>query len=459
MTLRGRLLVFGAALPLLLLLLAFIGVGVLLDQQLVRRIDQALLTQAAVEAVSLFDASDGGPHLHLGRSPLHERVRTIEPAGALYDAAGRRLLVHPEGAETPPSLSITSATRDPEVSTREIAGERVREIRVRVDAPDGRAFVLWLGGSLADHDRTLTTYWAAAALFLALAALILLTVQTRHARSIDRRVQALAGHLARIRLGDLDAVPPPDAAGDVLAELRDAVAETTAKLRSARAAQDRFVAEAAHELRTPLAAMRTGIEVTLRRERDRDELREALASARDEVERLSELATRLLDLAAPSSDDAARRTTDLRALLERAVDAARVVAETKRVAVELDTPAESSAFVDEVQIRQAVDNLLTNALRHTPPSSAIHVRLAREASSWTIRVRDEGEGVAEAEREQIFEPFHRGQAEGRGASELGGAGLGLAIVRAVARRHGGDVRIDPATHGKGAEFIVELPDR
>jgi signal transduction histidine kinase len=327
-------------------------------------------------------------------------------------------------------------------------------LQLRVDDPQGRPFALWLSASLDRHDREMAAYWRISGLVLAGVAALVLLVQLAHARGLARRVGALGEHMRQLRAGQLDARPAADPVGDEITELRDAIAETTRKLEAAKQGQDRLVADAAHELRTPLATMRAGIDVALRRERSVDELRTSLQEARHEVVRLSELATHLLDLAALRASPLQRRRGDLVPLLLEAIDAARAAAEPRGVLVELQAPAQAQAEHAPEAIRQALDNLLANAVKLSPPQGTVEVELRADGDGWCFVVADHGPGVPEAEREAIFEPFHR--VAQHAARDRSGKGLGLAIVRDVAERHRGHAWVDAGPDG-GARFHLRLP--
>lgn len=449
MKLSTRLLLQGAGIPGVLLVASYLAAALLLDYVLHQGIDQGLLTQAAVESVSLFDREGRDPHLHLGESPLADRVRGFAAVGALYDESGRIVVQHPEGASVPTALRPGQPGSQPVLTTTDLPEPR-REVTVTVTDAQGRPHVLWLGVSLEPHNRTLEAYWKIAGACVLAALVLLIAIAAYASRTVSDRVRRLADHMQRLRDGDFDAKVPPDDADDVLAELRACVAETTERLRASAESRDRFIADAAHELRTPLAALRAGIDVTLRRDRDPAELRDALLAARREAERLEALATSLLDLAAVRRTAFDLRRTDLCRLLEDAVDSARSVAESRNMVIDLDTPAEAHARVAAVQVRQAVDNLITNAIAHGPAGQKISVTLERaDEGAWVIRVVDHGSGVRPEDRDRIFEPFHRID-HGRP-----GTGLGLAIVREVAHRHGGDVWVEPGEEG-GAVFSLRL---
>ncbi len=447
MKLGTRLWLFGALLPTGVMLVALVLAGQAFRAALESSLDRALLAQAAAESVSLFDREDG-PHLHMAESPLLEEVQPFAPTGELFDEAGRLVAhfpptPHPEPLE-PPRVEGPAS----ELVTREDGGARTRELLARVRSGEHR-YVLRLTASLAQVDESVRTFHLVALTFVAGAGALLVVLQTLLGRRLSRRLQALGAHLELLKRGELDAQPEPDLASDEVATLREVLAATTRQLKRAREVQDRLLADAAHELRTPLTLMRTSLDLALRRERTPEELREALTEARAEVDRLARLATALLDMAAAGRGwDTA--PTDLAALVDEATEAARAEAEHRGTWFEVEAARPAMARANDTALRQAVDNLLSNALRFAPKGTAIHVTLARSAGGWRLAVRDEGLGIPQAQREAVFAPFHR-------LDRGGGSGLGLAIVSEVLRQHGGRAWAEAPAAGPGAQVVLELP--
>ncbi|WP_106395146.1 sensor histidine kinase, partial [Enhygromyxa salina] len=413
MKLRTRLLLFGAAVPIALLIVAVVSSGLAFGRVLLAEHDRALLAQAGVEAVSLFDRANA-PHLHLVDSPLDSQIRQFAPRGALYGPDGAPISQYPEDVAIPARVEPTGLARTPRLETVVSEAGHERQLWVRVDSPDGLPHALWLAASLERHDREMGQYWRIAALVVVLAALALLAVQITHARRLSERVGDLTGHMRRLRAGNFDTPPPLDSQTDEIGELRRAIAETTERLAAARSSQDRLIADAAHELRTPLAAMRAGIEVALRRERPASELRETLDHTLVEVARLTDLSSSLLDLAALRSSPIERRRGDLVPVLIDAVDAARALAEERGCLVSVRHPGEASAEFSATAVRQALDNLLHNAIKFSPAGSEIVVELRGVGSSWEFGVVDAGPGVPAEASEAVFEPFHRLGRDGPG---------------------------------------------
>lgn len=447
--LSTRLFLAGVAAPLVALALALTLVGALLDHTLRDALDRALLAQAAVESVSLFDRLGHAAHLHLDRSPLRGEAADSPAWGALYGPDGRRVLAVPTDAPTPATLALAPLGTGAEITTEPgpgRAGQRV--LRVTVASPEGVPHGLRLAVPLDRHRATMVSYARLAAGVGALVALALLAVVTGPLRALHRRIAVLVAHMSRLRQGDLAGTPEEDPAGDELAALRDEVAAATEELRQVRDARERLLADAAHELRTPLAAIRTDVDVTLRRERSAGELRETLQRVREETARLGQLAQQLLDLAATGHRAWTVQEGDL-ASRARASCAALTALAAER-GVTLAVRGEARGRFDDDGVAQVLANLLENAIRLSPRGSDVAVEVAREGAALRLAVVDQGPGVPERERALVFEPFHRLRREG------GGAGLGLAIVRDVARRHGGDARVEDAPGG-GARFVVSWP--
>jgi signal transduction histidine kinase len=465
MKVRARLLLWGAALPSVAMIAAVLLAGQAFRFLLVRSLDRALLAHAAVESVSMFDGPEGRPHLHMGKSPLAGEVRSFAPVSGLFDASGVLVAHYPEGANPPP-LHSRERPLEPRIVTHvENDGTAMRELFVGVSSPDGTPYLLQVGSSLAEIRSTTRTFYAVTLSFCVAFALGLGAVQARQAGRMSRRVTEMAEALPRIREGDLEWHLPRDPTGDEIADLRVALSESMDRLRAARDAQERLIANAAHELRTPLGVMRTELDLALRRERSAEELRRALEEARGEVDRLAALAARLLDLASFGRVTFSLAEGDVAEVAREAAAGCEVPAAEGEVRVHVTAPGSVVGRFDRAALRQALDNLLSNAIRFAPPRSSVEVAVARREDRVLLTVRDEGPGVPEDEAQKIFEPFYR-------RDRHGGAGLGLAIVAEIARRHGGRAYLEKgngetkAERGeraekgekaeKGAAFVIEI---
>lgn len=295
----------------------------------------------------------------------------------------------------------------------------------------------------------MSRFYRATAISLLALGLLLFAVQLMVARKLAARVHVMTAFLPRLRDGETNLAEDP--VRDELGALRETIREVALRLAEARLEQDRLLGSAAHELRSPLTVIRTEIDLALRRERSPEALREALRMVRGEVLRLAELAGALLDLQAVRHVGFARTDGDLAHLVREAVRAMSGIAETAGIELRVRADEHALAQFDERAMRQAIDNLLGNALKYAPPTTVVETSIERTADRWVIAVTDQGPGIPAAAVEEVFEPFHRLSATGSGA------GLGLAIVREVLHRHGGSASVD-LTHTPGARIVLELPD-
>jgi signal transduction histidine kinase len=435
---------------------ALVVAGQLFRYDLETALDHALLTQAAVESlsVSLFEGSEKRMSLNTSMYPLLQRVQPFAPQGELFDQEGRLLMQHPSVPEqegVTASLIPGDPQLPPQLSTRTLPdGSRVREAVVSVRSPQGELYALRLTAALAQVDGSVSGYYRRAFTMAALLALTLLVLQTILARRMAHRLSAITRHLKLLREGDFSQAPAVDGVSDEIGQLRDVLAEVTDKLRGAREEQDRLIADAAHELRTPLTLMRTRMDLALRRERGAEELRGSFREARGEVDRLALLAGELLELAAAGRGEWDRKKADLIEVVGQSVEAARAEAEERGLLIRLESAAREDVWFDPGGVRRAVDNLLSNALKFSPRGGEILVRVWREGECVRIGVVDEGPGIPPAQRDLVFAPFRRL------SGSTPGAGLGLAIVREVVRRHGGRVWVAP-DRSRGTEVVMELP--
>jgi signal transduction histidine kinase len=227
------------------------------------------------------------------------------------------------------------------------------------------------------------------------------------------------------------------------------------RLQAALGRERRLVADAAHELRTPLAILRTELELAGRPERTREELVQAVANAAQETDRLARLAEDLLFLARTDEGVPVLRLepVPLREVLHEAVAAHAAQAAAASVTVGVAVP-DDMVVLDEARIRQAVENLVDNAVRAAPAGSAIDVGVQVEDGVAVISVSDSGPGFHPDFIAHAFERFRRDDAAR--ARDGGGSGLGLAIVDAIARAHRGraEARNRP---GGGATVDLAIP--
>jgi two-component system OmpR family sensor kinase len=267
---------------------------------------------------------------------------------------------------------------------------------------------------------------------------------------------------ANITAADLDQRLPVVNPHDELGRLAVIVNGLLGRVGEAFRTQRQFVADASHELRTPIAIIRGEADVTLRRNtRDESEYRETLHVIQQESVRLSRIVDDLFLLARVDADApiSEPRDLDVGELITAALRSVRSLAESRgitleqRVAPGADAPDDIRIHGDGVLMHRLLLNLLDNALRHAPPQSAVTVQVGGSAHMVHIDVQDAGPGVPAALRARLFERFVHGRSTQRTGHD--GAGLGLAIAQAIAHAHGGQIVLQEYTGG--AWFRVTLP--
>ncbi len=241
-----------------------------------------------------------------------------------------------------------------------------------------------------------------------------------------------------------------------LQEVTQVLNEMLGRLEAAFLAQARFVADASHELRSPLSNLRGTVEVALRRPRSPDEYRQTLSTSLTEIERLSRLASDLLTL---SRADTGRLVVDqgicdLGRVAGQAVSAHAMRAEEQQVLLHLDYQGTLPVRGDSDRLRQVLDNLLDNALRYAPAHSTVTVTAYESAGFCAVQVRDSGPGLSLQDQSRIFDRFYR--ADSSRARQSGGLGLGLAIAKAIAEAHGGRITVESRL-AEGSVFALFIP--
>jgi signal transduction histidine kinase len=223
----------------------------------------------------------------------------------------------------------------------------------------------------------------------------------------------------------------------------------TARLAGALRAQREFVADASHQLRTPLSGLRLRLEEA-RASRLPDDAAHEVDAAMREVDRLSVTVDELLLLSRAGERDAPAERLDLSELARATAARWSQAAQERGMVVEVDADGPAAAYCARVDVERALDTLVENALAYSSGGGTVTIA----AAPGRLCVLDQGPGFAPGEEEQVFQRFHRGSA-GRGGAR--GSGLGLPIARALMERWGGTARVENRDGG-GGSAILELPD-
>ena len=230
------------------------------------------------------------------------------------------------------------------------------------------------------------------------------------------------------------------------------------RLAVAFATQRRFLADAAHELRTPITALRLQLQL-LQRSNDDAERGQAVAELAAGIDRSQRLVEQLLQVARsdPDGELTRREPVDLAELVRTTVATLSVKAEHQGLDLGADAPNTVMLQGDVDQLMVLLNNLVENALRYTPAGGVVDVTAGLHDGRPLLRVVDNGPGIAASERDRVFDRFYRCEAAQGQSADGGGSGLGLAIVRAIAERHGAEVSLQTPATGHGLEVRVSFP--
>ncbi len=440
------------------LLASGVAVTSILRHTLIARVDQSLTDASGTWAQEPRREipSDAGPNP--ARPPSNFYVQGVGVNGDVWMAINDRKAqpVLPTGNDVGPVPVTIGSVGDSGVQWRAVSvrGSDGDLITVAVDLSDVQStldVLIWL--QLAIGVGVL--------IGLGIAGYWVVHRSLRPLVEIEQTAVAIAG-------GQLESrVPQGDPGTEVgqlalalngmLSQIQRALASSEASAEKARSSEDRmrrFITDASHELRTPLTTIRGFAE--LYRQGAAGDVEMLMSRIESESRRMGVLVEDLLLLAQLDAQrPLERRRVDLLSLASDAVHDARSIAPDRPITLEvLDGPGTPEVIGDEARLRQVLGNLVTNALRHTPATVAVTVRVGTDGDDAVMEVDDEGPGMAAADAERIFERFYRADVSRTRAS--GGTGLGLSIVDSLVRAHGGRVTLTTAP-GLGCCFRVSMP--
>jgi two-component system OmpR family sensor kinase len=430
-----------------------------------REINASLLNVASIQAATLTDPPSGEMHFHEWELTPDEaaQVRDLNRFAQVWSEDGRSLLR---------TRYITGDLPLDTMALRRAAAGRItwvesvfQGIPVRsLFYPLGRLgplhgeHVLQVAAPLGTRNRMLKNALLFMLLLIVIVAGGTLAGSWWLAARAVRPVQEIIRQAEAVRPGS------PGHRIDAWADSREyerlvqVLNTMLARIDAAFEAQRRFTADASHELRSPLTAMRGELELARRRPRPTGEYERVIDSALEEVERLTRIAEDLLTLARSDAGVLRLRpaAADLAVIGARVVERLGLAASSKNVELALRTDPPVTAEVDEDLVSRLLWNLATNAIKYTPAGGRVTLAVARENGAVTLRVADTGPGIPEDALPQVFDRFYRADAARTTAAAAQGTGLGLAIVRAIADLHGAELAA--RNTGTGAEFTVRFPD-
>jgi signal transduction histidine kinase len=439
-SIRWRITALATGAVLVVLLVASFGIVRIHERLLVESVDERL-EQAA------HDAGEAPTEATLRAPGDDDSVAQLVRDGevvAVVPASAAAALARPIAAAPGASDGVT-------VRTVRVVLDGEGAYRVRsVALPD--VSTLHLGINLDDVRESTDALQRTLAAAIPLVAIVLGVVIWWFVGRAILPVEAIRAQVSAIGPDELDHRVPVPTTDDEIADLARTMNGMLDRLERSAHQQRRLVADASHELRSPLARMRAELEVDLAHP-DGADLMATHHSALEEVVGLQHLVDDLLDLARPDGADAAARPLQSVDLDDLVLHAARRVRDDGRVTLDTSGVGAAQVIGDATRLERLVANLLDNAVRHA--ATTVSVRLRDDSDGIALLVvDDDGPGIPPADRARVIEPFTRLD-EARSAG-TGGAGLGLAIVRDIAAAHGGSLAIADRPGG-GARFVVTLP--
>ncbi len=431
---------------------------------LIADLDAQLRTLAGTELAS---AVDGGAGVHFHEFPATEVVGTFAGKFAqLYDSGGRMLsqssLLGPIGPLVSPERLRAALEGHAPVFTVDAGGRPARMIALTT-RNDDQAYVVAVGLFTEPLLATLSRL----AWLLAAVSLVGLAVTGAVGYALATRALKPVAHVteraAQIAKGDFSARIDSPPADDELGRMTALLNEMLERLHGSVLANQRFAADASHELRSPLTAMLGEIEVTLKRPRGADDYRESLVVVRDRIRQLADMTEQLMILVRAQEGQVVGATdVPLEPLVREVAAAMAPLARERNVTLDIRPMDDALIYADRVLLTRVVDNIVRNAVQYNRPGGSVTISADVEeagGTNWTsahtlLRVSDTGQGIPEADRARVFERFYR--VERSRNRRTGGAGLGLAIAHEVVRLFGGTIRI-ASSSPEGTTIEVRMP--
>jgi two-component system, OmpR family, sensor kinase len=387
----------------------------------------------------------------------------------VFDAEGHLLAVsdsdHLPGRSADPARETLAASLRPFLS----AADTFRSVRVgnhqyrsyvRKFSIDGEAATLGVLQSLHRQNEFLETLAGTFGIIIPLAIVLAGAGGYLLARRSLSPVVTMSAQASRIGSENLYQRLKVENPRDELGKLAGSFNELLDRLNQSFDRQRRFMTDASHELRTPVAILCGEAEVTLAQEqRTEQEYRESLEILREEAKRLKHIVEDLFTLARADAGEHPLAPTDfyLDELAAECSKNVRTLASAKRISVSCESAAELPIRADEALLRRMLMNLLDNAIKYTPQGGSVSLRCMEENGQYRLSLKDSGHGIPGELQPRIFERFFRAdKARSRGETDSGGAGLGLTIAKWIAGAHGGNLELTRSTP-EGSLFTVFLP--
>jgi heavy metal sensor kinase len=453
-SIRGRLTLLYVGLLSVVLVLYAGGASAFFLRNLREQLDHRL--NEDVETIEGLVAWDGPDHVRLLTASLDEDARDLQPHFIeVWSATGAVLYRSPQlgGQDLGPSPFTSPPARG--ARTIKLAGGKRVRITGRRHLIDGKQVRLRLG--LSEEPLWTEVWQMVSVLGIGLPVALLLIGGTGYivARRALRPLDAMATRAEKITAEKLGERLPIANPHDELGHMGRVFNATLGRLEQSFEQLRRFTADASHELRTPLTAIRSVGEVSLQKQEDAEYYRDIIGSMLEEVTRLTQLVDSLLTMSRADAGRIQLHPTEFSALdlAREAASIIEVLAEEKNQTMKVEGDPQVIIRGDRLILRQALINLLDNAVKYSPEGGHVDLRVGWRDYETFVEVQDSGPGIPIQCRSRIFDRFYRiDKSRSRGQ---GGAGLGLSISQWAVEAHGGRIELDD--HGSGCTFRMQIP--
>ncbi len=271
--------------------------------------------------------------------------------------------------------------------------------------------------------------------------------------NITQSISNLSSQIRQISSQNLDKRISSTKNGDEIAELGSSFNDLLDRLDTAFKRERQFIADVAHEMKTPIATLRSSFEVTLHKERTNEEYKKIIKDSVVETDRLTTTLRDVLDLAwSEVPNENLRRTFDLSELMNEMTEIAQKLALKKHISISHSITSNIQMLGFRERLGRALLNIIDNAIKYTPHDGKISISLIQEYNNALITIKDNGQGIEKDEIDHIFNRFYRGAK----TDNVFGAGLGLAITKATVDIHKGAIKVDSKLK-VGSTFTIALP--
>jgi len=459
-TFRGRLALLYISLEFGILLFAAVVLYTALSNRVYHELDEQMMAQAT----SLANELESSPFYfwsgHLGSFADHYpgAIQLVGANGRILFRSDRSL-IDKGGNDVSRALGHAFRSGSPSFASTEslLNKANIRVIAFPIHNAGKIIATLMLGHSTADIRAVFNLLYIVGGILGLISIIISAGAGYYMAKRALEPIHEITNTARGVAAGDLTRRLKSKSLDKEIQVLVRVLNKMFADLEASFQAQKRFTADASHELRLPLTILKGEIEVALRHPRTEDEYQHILRQQLGTIDRIQRIVNDLLTLARADAGqlEIVQSPVDLSLLLQEVGQQHLILFDSQHVNLDMQIEEGLEIMGEASQIERTVMNLLSNAFKHAPEHSSIHLTAQARDGSAIICIRDEGPGIAEEQQQRLFDRFYRAD-DARCRKEGEGAGLGLAICKRIVDAHDGEIRVDSQS-GKGAAFYIRLP--